>query len=99
MASVSVSVWTVKPGREDEFVQAWRELADFTALQMVGRKAPSRLLRDHDQPNRFVSVAEWDSAATLRAWRAGPHFSERVNRMGGMLEDFIPMTLEDVTRP
>lgn len=99
MASFSVSVWTVKPGREDDFVRAWRELADFTALQMVGRKEPSRLLRDHDQPNRFVSVAQWDSAATLRAWRAGSGFGERVNRMGAMLEDFTPMTLDDVTRP
>lgn len=99
MATFSISVWTVREGREREFETAWRELSEYTAVQMVGRKEPSRLLRDRDQPNRFVSVAQWDSADTIRAWRAGPAFSERVARMGGLLEDFSPMTLDDVTKP
>ena len=97
MTTFSVTLWTVKPGREPEFIRSWRDLAEFTALHMVGRKEPTRLLRDHDQPSRFVTVAPWDSASTLRAWRAGPGFGERVGRMRELLEDFSPMTLDDVT--
>lgn len=97
-ATFSVTVWVVKPGREEDFVRAWRDLATFTAQQMVGRKQPTTLLRDRDQPNRFITMAPWDSAATLRAWRAGPGFGERVARMREFLEDFDPMTLDDITR-
>jgi heme-degrading monooxygenase HmoA len=98
MKTYSVTLWTVRSGQEDEFIHSWRELAELTARQMVGRKEASRLLRDHDEPNRFVSVAPWDSAATLRAWRAGPGFGERVGRMRLLLDDFTPMTLDDVSK-
>jgi heme-degrading monooxygenase HmoA len=98
MSTHSVTVWVVKPGREDDFIRSWRELAAFTAREMVGHKQPTTLLRDRDQPNRFVSLAPWDSAATLRAWRAGPGFGERVGRMREFLDDFDAMTLDDVTR-
>jgi len=99
MTTYSVTTWIIKRGHEDDFIHAWRELADYTARQMAGRKQPSTLLRDRDQPNRFISMAPWDSAATLRAWRAGPGFSERVTRMGEFLDELHPMTLDDVTRP
>jgi heme-degrading monooxygenase HmoA len=98
MSTYSVTLWVVKPGREDEFVAAWRELAEYTALQMVGRKQPTTLMRDRDQPNRFITMAPWDSAATLRAWRSGTGFGERVARMREFLEELSPMTLDDVTR-
>lgn len=98
MTTYSVSVWVVRPGREDEFIAQWRELAAITSRAMVGRKEQSRLLRDHDRPNRFVSLAVWDGAAVLRAWRAGPEFRTCLERMSGLLEEFIPMTLEDVSR-
>jgi heme-degrading monooxygenase HmoA len=98
MTTVSVTVWLVKPGREEEFVRAWRELAEFTERQMVGHKQPTTLLRDRDQPNRFITMAPWDSAATLRAWRSGPGFGERVHKMREYLEELSPMTLDDITR-
>lgn len=98
MTTYSVTVWVVKPGHEDDFVRAWRELAEHTQRHMVGRKEPTHLLRDRDQPNRFITMAPWDSAATLRAWRAGPEFSQRVAEMRTFLEEFTPMTLDDATR-
>jgi heme-degrading monooxygenase HmoA len=95
----SVSVWRVRAGSEEEFVVRWRELAALTARLMGGKKEPSRLLRDHDEPDRFISVAEWDSAIVLQAWRAGPEFRDCLQRMSKVLVDFTPMTLDDVTRP
>ena len=97
MKTYSVSVWVVRPGSEDEFIARWRELASITARAMVGRKEPSRLLRDHDRPNRFVSLAVWDGAAVLRAWRSGPEFRDCLARMREVLDEFSPMTLDDVS--
>ena len=99
MALYTLSMWLVKPGREEEFAAAWRELADWTARQLLGGAGArqARLLRDRDQPNRFISFGPWDRMEVISAWRAHPGFGERVANMQGMLEDFSPMTLDDVT--
>jgi hypothetical protein len=47
------STWRVKPGLEDEFVRRWEDLAHWSALQGLSSRA--KLLRDIDEPNRFVS--------------------------------------------
>ena len=47
------SMWCVRPGLEDEFVRRWEELADWSGLQ--GLAARAKLLRDTDDPCRFVT--------------------------------------------
>jgi quinol monooxygenase YgiN len=54
------------------------------------------LLRDREQPNRFISFGPWESVEAIGAWRANPGFQERVSKMREMLEDFSPMTLDEV---
>ncbi len=48
-----VGIWTVKPGREEEFVAAWRAMGEATIAEFPA--AHGRLLRDVDNPGRFVS--------------------------------------------
>jgi heme-degrading monooxygenase HmoA len=90
----SHSTWTVKPGREKEFVAAWREWALWSEAQGLGSSA--RLLRDVDQPGRFVSFGPWEDLDTVRRWRAQPGFHERVERLQALVEGFEPRTLEQV---
>jgi len=90
----SHSTWTVKPGREDEFVAAWQEWVAWSALQGLGTSA--RLLRDVDDPRRFVSFGPWEDLDTVRRWRAEPGFRERVERLQALVERFEPHTLEQV---
>jgi heme-degrading monooxygenase HmoA len=86
------STWRVKPGLEDEFVRRWKELADWSALQGLASKAI--LLRDIDDPSRFVSLGPWESIEAIRRWRSAPGFHERVARLQEVLDDFEPRTLE-----
>jgi hypothetical protein len=51
------STWRVKPGLEDEFVRRWEDLAHWSALQ--GLTSRAKLLRDIDEPSRFVSFGPW----------------------------------------
>jgi hypothetical protein len=37
--------WMVKPGREEEFIEAWHDLAEWTAAE-IAPGAPATLLRD-----------------------------------------------------
>jgi heme-degrading monooxygenase HmoA len=87
--------WRVKPGREDDFVAAWQEIAAWTAAEMPGAMWAT-LLRDQDDPSHFVSFGPWESEDAIDAWRASDGFRERVARIRELLESFEPMTGEAV---
>jgi heme-degrading monooxygenase HmoA len=90
----SHTAWVVKAGREDEFVAAWQEWVAWSALQGLGSSA--RLLRDVDQPGRFLSFGPWEDLDTVRRWRSLPGFRERLERLQAAVESFEPRTLEQV---
>jgi quinol monooxygenase YgiN len=88
----TMGTWTAKPGREEEFVAAWSEFAEWSA----GAHHPNRrawLLRDAERPGVFVSVGPWPSVEAVDAWRADPGFRERIGRIRGLLDGFEPHTL------
>jgi heme-degrading monooxygenase HmoA len=87
--------WTVKPGREDDFVRAWRALARraTTELDVAGRPT---LLRDRETPTLFVSFGPWPSIEDVDRFRSSPAFHEGVAAMEDLLESFEPRTLDEV---
>ena len=88
-------VWTVKPGREDEFVDVWRSMAR-RGLAELNTAAPPTLLRDHDHPNVFISFGPWPSLAEVTRFRSSPAFHDGVAQMSGLLESFEARTLDEV---
>ena len=84
-------VWTVKAGREDEFVSTWRELVPIGAE--IGSGTPV-LLRDREQPNVFRSFGPWTNLDEIDRFRAAirPH----LGAMDDLLEDFETFTLDEV---
>jgi quinol monooxygenase YgiN len=86
-------VWIVKPGREDDFVAGWRELAEWTAANSPGAGS-SRLLQDEDQPQRFISIGAWDDRDAMAASRSQLGLQERIAKLREMLETFTPASLE-----
>jgi heme-degrading monooxygenase HmoA len=88
-------VWKVKEGHAEEFVAAWIEFADWTAATVKGA-GRGMLLRDLDDPNRFVSIGPWQSLDAIAQWRRLPGWSERVEKIGSVLDGFEPATLEFV---
>jgi heme-degrading monooxygenase HmoA len=87
--------WTAKSGQEDQFVAAWKELADWTIANYPG--ARGTLLRDRERTNMFVSFGPWPDLETAQAWRASDGFRERVARIQQTIESFEPRTLDLVT--
>jgi heme-degrading monooxygenase HmoA len=93
MAEIYTSgVWVVKPGEEDDFVTAWKELVALGA-EMPG-SGTFRLLRDTEQPGRFLSFAPWESFDAQQAWRQHPEFAERIGRATAHCDDFQSTTYE-----
>jgi heme-degrading monooxygenase HmoA len=89
-------VWLVKPGEEEAFVAAWRDFAAW------GRTIPGcgtlRLVRDVENPSRFMSFGPWESFEAQRAWKEHEEFRERIMRVRQHVEDFTPSTYELVTQ-
>jgi heme-degrading monooxygenase HmoA len=81
--------WTVKPGREDDFVTAWEEFAQWTSQNMAAA-GWATLLQDEENPTRFLTVGPWESADAVAAWRASPGFQERIGRIRELLDGFEP---------
>jgi quinol monooxygenase YgiN len=88
--------WTVKPGREAEFVAAWKEMLErATADPGIPDSSPT-LLRDRDRPNVFVSFGPWPDAEAVAHFRASEAFRAGVGRMQELLESFETQTLDEV---
>ena len=88
------TTWQVKPGLESEFVERWREWAEWSHRQ--GLRAHARLLRDVESPGTFVSFGPWETIAAVRTWRGEAGYHERVARLQELVERFEPQTLEQV---
>ena len=89
--------WTVTPGREDEFIAAWTELAEWSRANAAGASWVV-LLRDQETRNVFTSFGPWESPAAVEAWRASEGFRSHITRIRGLLDDFVATTLDPVVQ-
>ena len=62
----TMGTWVTQPEKEDAFVAAWREFADWTSRE-VGGATSALLLRDVAEPRRFVSIGPWESLEASRS--------------------------------
>ena len=91
MSVFTLGVWTETEGCEDNFVRAWRDLAERTKDDFSD--ATATLLRDREQPNRFVSFGPWESLDQIEQWRNSNTFQAGVGKIRELLDDFAPSTL------
>lgn len=91
----SMTVWDVKRGMEDEFVEAWRSFAEWTSKSRPGALGV-HLLRERTFPQRFVTIGPWSDVESLKSWRESEEFSEFFERARKVCTDIRPMTLDTV---
>jgi len=86
-------VWVVKEGNEEEFARRWQGSADQVALEFPG--ITFRLLRDLENPRRFVSLGgAWRNAGQIAAARNLPSFREAMASIQDLLESGEISTFE-----
>ena len=88
----TLGMWTVKEGREADFVAGWQAMGEATVADFPD--AHGTLLRDRDRPGRFVSFGRWESLEQVQAWRASDAFQQGVGRIRELLDGFEPGTYE-----
>jgi len=86
-------VWIVREGREDEFRRRWQELVDGLSLEFPGLKF--MLLRDSENPRRFVSLGEgWRNAEQVGSAQSLPSFQDALAALWRVLETGELTTME-----
>ena len=78
-------IWMAKPGKEDEFVEAWGEFAAWTVDEVDGALW-AVLTQDNDDKLRFMSFGPWESQEAIDAWREMPEFKEAFGAMKPLIE-------------
>jgi hypothetical protein len=81
--------WRVNPGRETEFVRAWRELARAFA-SLAARPLWGTLLQSTEEPSLFYSFGPWASEADVLAMRADPDALAAIGRVTALCEHARP---------
>lgn len=84
--------WRPKAGEEEEFVAAWTEFVRW-ASESPG-SGTFRLVRDLEDPGRYMSYAPWESMEAMKAWKGSPEFSEKMASVQAHVEEFTPTELE-----
>lgn len=92
-ALYTLGEWTPKEGRENDFVAAWRDLAEWTENNISG-SSWAKLLRDRKDPRRFVSFGPWQDDDAVAAWRNHPGFKTRVGKIQDLVEAFVPHSMD-----
>ena len=62
--------WTVTPGQEHVFAQAWTQGTKIIRSTVKGARG-SLLLQSRKNPCEFVAIARWSSVEDWRAFRRG----------------------------
>ncbi len=81
--------WRVRESREHDFIDAWRELGQWTAANIDGGTW-AKLIQGRDDPRDFLRFGPWRDEEAISRWRADPGFQERVGRIQELLESSNP---------
>ena len=94
--SYTMGFWTAKAGEEGAFIAAWTEFAEWIKDQPgVGTM---RLVRDLNEPAKFISFADWEGIEPIHAWKSMPEFRERIGRVRQHTDEFRPAEAELAAR-
>jgi heme-degrading monooxygenase HmoA len=93
--SFTTGVWNVKKGKEQEFISAWKEIAEWTFSNMDS--GSGRLLQDSKDQSRFVSVGQWTSENNIQKWRETDEFKKALEKINNLLvEPSQPHSMREV---
>jgi heme-degrading monooxygenase HmoA len=93
--SFTTGIWNVKKGKEKEFINAWKEIAEWAFTSMDGGFA--RLLQDSKDQSKFISVGQWMNENNIQKWRETDEFKKVMEKINDLLVvPSQPQTMNEV---
>ena len=91
----ATGIWSVKKGKEEEFLKIWTYLANWTkANEMCSISVV--LLQDLEQKNLFMSFGPWKSLECVQAWRQQPEFKAAFEKLKEVCDEIKSSTMKSV---
>jgi len=85
----TLALWRVQPGREREFVQAWKELGEaFRGLP--DPPGEGTLVQSVEDPQRFYSFGWWQRLEDIQAMRADPEAAAMLAKLAALCTEAQP---------
>jgi len=89
-------MWTVKQGRDQEFIDRWTAFAKWTS-ENFSEASKGYLLRDESNSSLFISFGPWTNQKAIEKWRGSDQFKNFVAVVKELCSDFQPNTLKLVS--
>jgi len=91
----SFGYWTVKPGKEEIFLEKWQKFAQWTLNHFRGARWVY-MVRDQEQNNTFISFGPWESLESIAEWRQSSQFKTAFNEFKELCDVIQPSTMREV---
>lgn len=86
----TLGAWRVKPGKERDFVAAWKELGRVFNQLPQPPCGKGTLLQSMADPLLYYSFGPWRSVEDIEAMRASPNAQESIGRLVALCSDAQP---------
>ena len=86
----TLGLWRAKPGQEDAFIAAWKELGDFFSSLPNPPSGQGTLVQSLDDSRLFYSFGPWPSLGAVQQMRANPATPERIGKLSALCEEAKP---------
>jgi len=91
----TVGHWTVKPGKEEIFLEKWQEFAQWTLNNLKG-SLWVYMVQDQEQKNRFISFGPWISQERIAEWRQSSRFKSAFAGFKELCDEVTPGIMREV---
>ena len=85
----AIAVWMIKPGREEEFLSAWKDFATWTSESGAGA-LEGTLVQDVQEPRRFFCFWPFVDEPGINKWKGDAKHREFMMRMRAYCESHTP---------
>ncbi|HYO49774.1 MAG TPA: antibiotic biosynthesis monooxygenase [Chloroflexia bacterium] len=83
------ALWRVKPGHEEEFIAAWKALADAFS-HLPDPPSHGTLIQSLTDPTLFYSFGPWDKLEDIEAMREDPQARQAIQDVMALCTEATP---------
>src|SRR5512141_2873903 len=86
----TLGMWRVKPGKEAEFIEAWKELGQLFSQLPQPPGGKGTLVQSLNDPLLFYSFGEWSSMEAIQAMRQDATAQDGIRQVAELCTEAKP---------
>ena len=93
----TLGYWRVKPGKQAEFVAAWKSLGDYF-VSFPQPPGKGTLVQSVEDDSLFYSFGRWPSLDAVQAMRADSRTPAEIGKLAALCEEASPGSFREVAQ-